>query len=293
MQGRTAAEGLPACGDGWTTQLVRFGQASITSRSMEGTASRRDVFGPVTPGLFLQGCSNSPASSLGASAAMESLTGRAALCFQGRLFSPLLREGASLLLGFTSWVRLAETTSRTQALDATKRIAKTSSLPSSFLPSPTPSVLFQNKAPLSRSALPTFASHQEVQSRRDTSTTTPLTMLAFQRAGQAIKACSSTATLRRALTATPTIQVQQRAIHDDATEVTKADKQARPAIGPVEGSDSVSTSKAADTVAAAVNVVGKTADLGGDEFWRKVPIWKDVSVESFMSYRWSVGRESP
>lgn len=25
-----------------------------------------------------------------------------------------------------------------------------------------------------------------------------------------------------------------------------------------------------------------------DEFWRKVPLWEDVSVREFISYRWSV-----
>ena len=28
--------------------------------------------------------------------------------------------------------------------------------------------------------------------------------------------------------------------------------------------------------------------LQGRSSWRKVPIWKDVSTEYFMSYRWSV-----
>lgn len=28
-----------------------------------------------------------------------------------------------------------------------------------------------------------------------------------------------------------------------------------------------------------------------DEFWRKIPMWKDVSVEKFMDYQWSVSIE--
>lgn len=29
-----------------------------------------------------------------------------------------------------------------------------------------------------------------------------------------------------------------------------------------------------------------------DEFWRKVPIWENVSAQDFLSYRWSVSEES-
>jgi len=30
-----------------------------------------------------------------------------------------------------------------------------------------------------------------------------------------------------------------------------------------------------------------------DEFWRKVPLWKDVSAAEFLSYRWSVSSSRP
>ena len=30
-----------------------------------------------------------------------------------------------------------------------------------------------------------------------------------------------------------------------------------------------------------------------EDFWRKVPIWQDVSAADFMSYRWSVSNRLP
>lgn len=41
--------------------------------------------------------------------------------------------------------------------------------------------------------------------------------------------------------------------------------------------------------AAAVSVPEPHAcPTGADEFWRRVPIWKDVTAEEFTSYAWSV-----
>lgn len=116
-------------------------------------------------------------------------------------------------------------------------------------------------------------------------------MLAFQRAGQAFKPRLGTATLIRALTALPTIRTQtpHRAIHNKVPGDNEAIKQVKPATGPVEGSTQGSASKAAEATGTTATVVGKAGGLTGDEFWRKVPIWKDVSVETFMSYRWTVG----
>lgn len=116
-------------------------------------------------------------------------------------------------------------------------------------------------------------------------------MLAFQRAGQAIKARLGTATLVRALTAASLIaypQTQHRDIHDKIPHENEAIKQAKPATESLEGSTEASTRKVAESTDVAAAVFGRNDGLPGDEFWRKVPIWRDVNLETFISYRWTV-----
>lgn len=116
-------------------------------------------------------------------------------------------------------------------------------------------------------------------------------MLAFQQAGKAIKARSATAALVRALTAAPIthVQIQNRGIHDKIPVDHDAIKHGKPATEPGEDlSSQDSTSKATKPTIVTAAVVEKADSLSGDEFWRKVPIWKDVSLETFISYRWTV-----
>lgn len=78
-------------------------------------------------------------------------------------------------------------------------------------------------------------------------------------------------------------------MHDKASvEVTQADKQAKLATESEEVPTQRPAGAATAAVEASVNVAEKTSPISRDEFWRKVPIWKDVSMETFMSYRWTV-----
>lgn len=116
-------------------------------------------------------------------------------------------------------------------------------------------------------------------------------MIAFQRAGQAFKARSGTAILMRALPTAPfAYYIQYCAMHDKAAEVTEVNKKAGPATKATEISVQQNANRitSATKTKATSKAVEKPSDLSRDEFWRKVPIWKDVSSESFMSYRWSV-----
>lgn len=40
--------------------------------------------------------------------------------------------------------------------------------------------------------------------------------------------------------------------------------------------------------ASTVRPVATAVRQNSDEFWRKVPLWENVSAEDFLSYRWSV-----
>ncbi len=47
------------------------------------------------------------------------------------------------------------------------------------------------------------------------------------------------------------------------------------------------------TLLTAVRPVATALPQNQDEFWRKVPVWSDVSAKEFLSYSWSVGTPEP
>lgn len=99
----------------------------------------------------------------------------------------------------------------------------------------------------------------------------------------------------RALTISPTIRApyHRRGIHGKPAEATETPQKAGQVPGAVEGSLQSSIHKTAVHLAQSTDTAPeKTPGPSGDEFWRNVPIWKDVGADSFMSYRWSV-RDPP
>lgn len=116
-------------------------------------------------------------------------------------------------------------------------------------------------------------------------------MLAFQRARQAIKARPGAATLVQSPTAVPIYhtRIQHRAIHDKTPNDNEVIKQAKGAVeSPEDSTQDPSTFKVTKPFESAAAVSDRVGDLSGDEFWRKVPVWKDVKLETFISYRWTV-----
>lgn len=116
-------------------------------------------------------------------------------------------------------------------------------------------------------------------------------MLGLQITRHAIMAHAGRVPLVRALAIATTTHFSRqhyRAVNDKAREVEgleNAGTMNKSADGPVQRSiDKLEPIK--DTLDAAE----KTVMPYGEEFWREVPIWKDVSTESFMSYRWSASR---
>jgi lysine 2,3-aminomutase len=48
-----------------------------------------------------------------------------------------------------------------------------------------------------------------------------------------------------------------------------------------------------EAVAPPVHPVATALPQDRDEFWRKVPLWRDVSAKEFLSYSWSVSWAAP
>lgn len=114
-------------------------------------------------------------------------------------------------------------------------------------------------------------------------------MLGLQTTRRAAMAHAGRVPFALALTIAPTTRSSRqhcRAVHDKAREVEGLEN-ARTLNKSADGHVERSTDKLEPTMDT-LNVAEKTVTPSGEEFWRKVPIWKDVSTESFMSYRWSV-----
>ncbi len=43
-----------------------------------------------------------------------------------------------------------------------------------------------------------------------------------------------------------------------------------------------------ESVLASVHPVSTALFQNQDEFWRKIPVWRDVSAKEFLSYSWTV-----
>ena len=108
-------------------------------------------------------------------------------------------------------------------------------------------------------------------------------MLSLQRAQSAAGARAGKARLVRTVPAAPITHIQQCYLHGKGAETAEAGQQASSTSRSVDS---------ADTGKATPDAVKKIASSGGEEFWRKISMWEDVSTESFMSYRWSVSQDS-
>ncbi|SPN97010.1 related to L-lysine 2,3-aminomutase [Cephalotrichum gorgonifer] len=114
-------------------------------------------------------------------------------------------------------------------------------------------------------------------------------MLGLRRLGQAPKTRSGGFASTRVLAAPSTTctPYQLRAIQAKAAKVAEVPQQGGEVNGAVEGSMQNPFEKTVG-VPQSTATSAKEAGLSKDEFWRNVPLWKDVSTESFMSYRWSL-----
>lgn len=114
-------------------------------------------------------------------------------------------------------------------------------------------------------------------------------MLGLQMTRHAVMAHAGRAPLAPALVIVPKIRghfQHYRAVHDKA-HGTEGTENAVAASKFVDGPMQRYTEKL-DPIKDIPNTAEKAAMYSGDKFWRKLPIWKDVSTESFISYRWSV-----
>lgn len=114
-------------------------------------------------------------------------------------------------------------------------------------------------------------------------------MLGLQITRHAVMAHAGRTPLTRAMAIVLIIRApcqHHRDIHEKAGEAEgtrKAGTTAKSAEGPAQCSPDK-----LEPIKGTLDAAEKTVTPSGEEFWRKVPLWKDVSTESFMSYRWSV-----